>query len=1213
MSNPSNLYAEKVFSEHPLALWALDGAVDYINLIDSDYQDIDNYWTVTGGSTSLETLDVDAPFPDIDVNKLQGNVPPSGTSDIVCISPDLVNFEDLNASLGTFCIGSHVYIDSEYVKSVAIGFEYTDTTTSSIVQKLKTYEIETGNTDSWIFISQTSEIESENTNLRAVIKITSYAGGSTSSDYLYYVNGITVGQWSEEFNVQSLGLTPIAMPANIALESEKVVASPAYGISGDLAYYVVSDNKLLAKNTSIPLVYGASNVTTLNPNPNDEPSLIIPGKGFLNKVGQHKEYTVEFWTRINSDSSVSRKIFGPIASNDGLYVDNGFLTLVIGNNFSSHFVGEWFRPMLIQIRLIRNAATLILNGEEVASLIIETDNLDLPEEYNQSNKSQDWLGFYSYTDITPIDIDCVAIYSYQVPLNVAKRRWVYGQGVISPEGINSAYGGVSAFIDYPFADYTANYTYPDFAEWQQGSFDNLSTTTKVLRTPEYQLPTIYLDDKTIENLYTNNQTIQDLASGPVNDYKFVTFRPNNSWNTKTCYFNFNSFNLLNSQVDSFYGVFSNHNLDSEQVLFKIYNNVNNNYFLIKQVDDTVSYVLNYNNTEEEIYTSEAIESHQLFSVGVKIDSLVDTYGGNIAAFFGNRNSLKVYVGGDGSLGGTFLGRIYSIGFCTTKNTLLISDYFNADGIATFDDLSISGVTEEENAIGLFEHLASYTLLPLESYGTYFLDIGVSGSWQDYLPLSYFGQYVTNDAGNQFYDLDFLQFNVGSPSPTTLIEDEVTSSWNYQDVYQAYFQPVQRTYYDFDNQLLTGWNNYEDAEQQAVKTYRYDTSNSVIKCYVTFQYIEDGANLIDSNFTTTQPVLRDSIIDINEYPNWETTKFEVINNALIYPTKTIDFNDLAVVYHLEFNVRGILNRPVLLRNLEFASQAFNDNSFNPIGTRFGVDLFPYKRSGIYFDYKSKNPFTIYKGSTPYLYLTKDSGIQVRGDILSLESRGISFPVNQALASDYLVSAVQLWLRYSEDEFPAVPTELFEIVYKEDTIKFYLVADSDTGLRARVFAKNLSNNTTLDNVIYYWNGLVVREPILTSKEWGVLGVSFESALDFDEFLGSININGPVLFNNVAYYQANNLQQIQKTITRPWARVKTDGATNFNWAYYNDNFTWNRALIIGSSDLYGVNPSDVYKTYLGTNKIIFDDDNGLTLDSDKMQIYQDITWSINTASAL
>jgi len=347
MSTPSNLYAEKIFAEHPLALWALDGAIDYISLIDSDYQDIDNSWTVTGGTASLETSDVNAPFSTVEVNKLLGNVPPSGTGDIVCISPDLINFSDLNNNMGTFCIGTHIYADSQYIDSVSIGFEYTDTTTASIVQKLKTYPITS--TNEWIFLSQTSEIVSENTELRAVIKITSTTGGSVSADYLYYINGITVGQWSEEFNHSSLGLTPISMPATIALDSTQVVSSPAYGLSGDAAYYIVSDNRLLAKNTSVPLVYGASNVTTLSPNPNGEPSLIIPGKGFLNKVGQHKEYTAEFWLRINSDSITSKKIFGPIASNDGLYADSGFLTLVIGDDFASHYVGEWFRPMLIQI------------------------------------------------------------------------------------------------------------------------------------------------------------------------------------------------------------------------------------------------------------------------------------------------------------------------------------------------------------------------------------------------------------------------------------------------------------------------------------------------------------------------------------------------------------------------------------------------------------------------------------------------------------------------------------------------------------------------------------------------------------------------------------------------------------------------------------------------------------------------------------------------
>jgi len=1213
MSNPSNLYAEKIFAEHPIALWALDGSVDYINLIDTDYQDIGESWLVTGGSASLETLDKNAPFENIDLNKLEGNVPISETTDIVCISPDIINFTDLNSSLGTFCIGSHIYIDSEYIKSVDIGFQYTDTTTSTVVEKLKTYEINVEDKNSWIFVSKTSEIVDENTNFRVVIKIKSNQGGSTSSDYVYYLNGITVGQWSEEFNFQSLGLSLSPMPEDIALDTLSIVESPAYGISADTAYYLVVDNKLLARNTGIPLVYGASNATTLNPNPLGEPSLIVPGKGFLNKVGQHKEYTVEFWTRINSNSEIPKKIFGPISSDDGIYVDSGFLTLKIGKVFASHFVGEWFRPMLIQIRLIKNSATLVLNGEEVISLNIETNNLELPEQYNEFGKNQDWLGFYSYDDILPIELDCIAIYSYQVPLNVAKRRFVYGQGVISPEGINSAYGGTSAFIDYSFADYTSNYNYPNFAEWQQGSFDNLTTTENTLRTPDYKLPNIYTSNKSIINLYNDNKQIQNEESGPVNNYNFITFRPNNTWNAQTCYFNFDTFNILNTQVDSFYGIFSNNNLDSEQVLFKIYNELNNNYFIVKQENNVISYKLYYNGIEEEIYTSSIIEEHQLFSAGVNLTLLADSFGGNISAFFGNRNYLKVYVAGDGSLSGTFLGRIYSVGFSTTKNSLKTINYFNNNGIAIFDDLSVSGVVEEENAIGLIENLSSYTLLPIESYGLYFLDIGISGSWEDYMPLSYFGQYVTDSSGDQFYDLDFLQFNISIPSPTNLIEEETVSLWTYEELYNTYSNPVQKTYYDFDNQLNTNWNNYQDAKENSVKLYKYDTSNSVIKSYLTFQYIEDGANLLDSSFSTTQPVLDNSIIDIDKYPNWQNTKFEIINNSIIYPTKTVDFNKLAIVYHLEFNVRGILNRPAIVRSLEFASQAFNDNSFNPIGTRFGVNLFPYKKSGIYYDYKSKNPFAIYKGSTPYLYLTKNSGIQVLGDTLSLQSRGISFPINEALSSDYLISAIQMWIRYPENKFSSIPAELFEIIYKDDTIKFYLVADSDLGPRARIFARSLSSNTLLNNIVYYWNGIPVKEPVITSKEWGSLGISFKSSLDFGNFIGSINLNGKALFNNISYYQSNNLQQVQKTITRSWNMVKNNESVDFDWSYYNNNYNWGNTLVIGLSDLYGINPSDVYRTYIGTNKIIFDDDNGLTIDSDKVKIYQNITWSTNTSLAL
>jgi hypothetical protein len=61
------------------------------------------------------------------------------------------------------------------------------------------------------------------------------------------------------------------------------IPAVAYGLESDYGYYLINDNKLLAKNTSIPMVYGASGVTKLTPNINNNPSLIVPGKGFLNE------------------------------------------------------------------------------------------------------------------------------------------------------------------------------------------------------------------------------------------------------------------------------------------------------------------------------------------------------------------------------------------------------------------------------------------------------------------------------------------------------------------------------------------------------------------------------------------------------------------------------------------------------------------------------------------------------------------------------------------------------------------------------------------------------------------------------------------------------------------------------------------------------------------------------------------------------------------
>ena len=115
------------------------------------------------------------------------------------------------------------------------------------------------------------------------------------------------------------------------------------------------------------------------------------------------------------NTSDAKRILGPIGSTDGLYVKDCFLTLAIDGNFISHFVGEWYRPMLIHIKLVKNKAILLVNGEEVGSLIFDTLLINLPSQYDEiyTTESNDWIAFYAYeTYVDQIKIDCISLYPY---------------------------------------------------------------------------------------------------------------------------------------------------------------------------------------------------------------------------------------------------------------------------------------------------------------------------------------------------------------------------------------------------------------------------------------------------------------------------------------------------------------------------------------------------------------------------------------------------------------------------------------------------------------------------------------------------------------------------------------------------------------------------------------------------------------------------------
>lgn len=1183
MSNPSNLYAEKVFAEHPLALWPLDDQSDYISLISEENRDYEN-WAISGG-TAYEYLDTfDRPFVDSHISEVLGDVVSSGSGQTEIISPDIIDLSELNDYYETFTVGAYFYADNSFISAIQVGYRYYDSDSDSYILIEDTAEnLASGFTPTmkvanisvegnWLFLSETFTPPASAGAIQIVVRVNYLAGANIPENNRFFINGVSLGQWSEEFAATSLGAEPIDLPSDIALPETKCIVADAYGLQERPGYYLVSDNALMSRNAGLPMVYGASNVTTVFDN-GDSPSLILPGLGFLNEVGRYKDYTVEMWLRVNPETTEYRRIFGPIASDDGLYVNGPFLTFKLGSNTISHYVGEWFRPMLLHIEVINNSFSMLVNGEQVAEASIDTASLLLPLENNEINQSQDWLGFYGHSDVYPIDIESVAIYSYQVPALVAKRRWVFGQGVEFPENINASYSGTSVMIDYPFANYSNNYSYPDIGRWDQGILDNADTDNGRLSSPSYELPNLIFNNKTQE------QWLEDIEDAQDEGENFLTLFPNSEWDSTEGHIFFETFNFLINGTRAFYATFEEDLSATEtQTLMYIQDKSTNNYFeaVLDPLEEEVRYIVSYGGTTETVYTTPSNPANEKFVAGLEIRRASSFFGGKLAAFFGKTSSLSLYVGGRPDFTQTFKGKIYNVGFATQRNLQSILPSFELSGIPLeYDDVFDLFLEEEnvrydagetyfgndasyfDNIIDggdpptllpsipvqkISEHNASYLLVLSSLFGKYALDIQTKSYWEDYVPLSYFGKFVTAEDGGKYYDLDFIQFNVDYP-----------------------FFEIQ-------------------------EGSQYITENNLARTYISFQYIDAGANAPSSFFTKTEPAPANNVIKPGS--DWINTKYEVVDGTIIYMPVGVNFQEVAIVTHIDVDAKGAINKPVSIRSLRLSSQALDASSPNQIGSRFGVPIFPFKKSGVYFNYKSENPYTIYKGSTPYLYLTRSSGVQVQGDFDENISRGLSIPINQGLSDDYQVTATQIAMRYDKDQFPAQKTELFEIQSKEQYIKFYLEPVDTSRKRAKILAINAITNSIESGISFYLNGKIVNNPVLTAKEWAMLGIGFASILNFNSFVGAIRLTGPMVFNNISQYQSTNLQEVQSTTIRSWLRVKFLGTNELDWSFWESAYTWRGVLVVSSTSYYGVDPGDIYETYTGTNKFIIDDEREFTL---------------------
>lgn len=1178
-----NLYSASIFGEHPSALWTLDDDFSFISLIGASPQ-----WSMSNlVSSSAPFEPTISPIETVGVGDTNITLQTFQTSSSALLSsltsqPFNPTF-DCTEEQVSVCVSTFIYSYLSNIDKYRIGFYYYD---DDLEENVYSYtDFENISQESWNKISHTFLIPLKNTNVYPYLEIY-FSDNSETNEFSLY--NFSVGQWSEQYNYETVGsvVTPLTGVSSssifvnslsINIDDRSVIGLreiDPYGFSNsDNGYYCVYKNKMLAKNSKLPMVFGSGNITELKPSGKDNiPSVLIPGKGFLHESGKYKEVTAEFWIRINNSSEEEKKIFGPIASQDGLYINGNFLTIRVGHKRHSYYVGKWYRPILIDFRYNPFYVSLLINGDLVAN--VEISPIDTLLAENTISDNTDWLAFFCYETTQPFEIDAIAIYPYIVSEQAAKRKFIYGQGVGKSEEIVKRFGGISTSIDFPFADYTKNIVYPDMTKWDTGFYSNVDATSRYLSLPQYELPEItYVGDdlqpftlprvirtwlgvaeeslwgdwrsgvwRAISATREANPLVDnyDLQSEFTENF-YIKLTPNSVYEDLYGSISFKTMNPINDPVASVLAIFSINQTEpldiqnDSNILTLLYfkNRATGEYLNISiiltedengiPIDYNIQY--NFNGTILETQNLDVQFADTIFIAGLNIEKFSETYRTTIKNFFSTPQNISLNVGGQDK--NEFPGKIYRVTFnnkfFTDKD---LGNYFRSTGAAKCK----CNVTP--NYFDTFlNYVGNYTLLFKKSNSSMIMDIGSTGYWENSIPLSSLGSYIKDRSGKlSYYDLDAIQFNIDQP--TTLYAEDTLYTENVEN--------------DLD-------------------------------IYATIQRFEDVGSLNYSEFTITKELGTRRYIDFDDPDdNIDITKYRLVDGVVAFPPKSkVDFKDAYITLHMEIKSQGVYSSPTKLQRMSLASLAFDQYDLYALNSPTGNKFYPFTRQASSYSNKIKNPFIIYKDSTPYLYLTGDSGIYSvpYPELVTASSnytRGLSLSINPKRKEQYKIYGFHIWLNYNKSSTIENREKLFSIYSNDKQINFYI--EPETGGEEYIFQKlrgklvpylyEISGEDIDTNTKMYQNGIQI-DPYLYPMSWSLISVTFDEPMDFSNTIGQLEIYPGVIFNNVALFERN---------------------------------------INGRVD-------DIFESHLGLSNVVAQDSSTLSVDSDGLDIFTNVTWSTFT----
>ena len=395
--------------------------------------------------------------------------------------------------------------------------------------------------------------------------------------------------------------------------------------------------------------------------------------------------------------------------------------------------------------------------------------------------------------------------------------------------------------------------------------------------------------------------------------------------------------------------------------------------------------------------------------------------------------------------------------------------------------------------------------------------------------------------------------------------------------------IQKTGLEYERSLDFFQINFGYDGEYTIENAEYNFSNAELKAYISFQPVTGPQQLFRDLSSVKLPQNR--VVDASE--NFAGKAYEVINGTVVIPPAPEGYQ--VVVYFIA-NAKSVIRSPMLIKSLSFASVA-SDTPINKIGTLYGVPV------------TSENRFAITKENLPYLYLTKDSGIEPLDGTVSVDVSSSTADYNMGLLSFFvkpnfanLGDGNLLRIRYNDGEL---------LISRLSGNEFHLVwsGGSPKTKHSQVY-KNGKPIYEYDS-----DGLVDTTSgslILHDNQWAFIGLEFPEVLGMSEVASGIDLFPGAVYQNIMSSKIGGAQIQQNIITRKWDDIY-DGGSN-NWEYWKSSAntdTYLELLTEGKFLVFPIDPSDLYNVFTGHNSVVFDDGLNANISGIASKAYSHVVW--------